>query len=667
MATITEIQQAESIVFRIQGGESIRTDPRSTVGRLVNQALQRTIDLQQALRDAQAREQVQTLATPEDLAQQSFPVPTQTPIPISFTPIPTVGQQFERGRQISIEPSVSPLAQQQLQPIRDFGDIRQQTRIDIEPVKEISRIRGFFSQEVGIPLFTGVPGGRISLREIREGLAGAEQLPLRVAAQAIPTTRGGVAIIGGLSAAAFFGPPIIGTGIGLGIAGLSFPKVFDPGLLAEERIASGIFGGLGLAGGVAGVTPFLRGFGAKGVRTAPEGFQVLPGLKGVGDIGLIQPGPTFVTLGERTLVIGTGRGIDLPPTSPLVRGGFQVRPGEKAQFLGPEQFLTTSQRGLFEVGRDIPIEREFFVTPQEPTLGIAETRVSRLGLVDPFKFPESVEIGFGLPPRPQIGVTIGEVARTERAGAFAIGRGTELEAIRTEGIITDVAQIGRARIRGQGIDIFEFRVSGTPRGRPTPRRTPEDFISTQVTTRVPGEPLLGTLGIRTTRGISTTTSALVSPLLTTVISPDISVPISPPITSLVTPPISPGISTLISPGISPPISPGISPPRIPITTIDFRSPFEEPVPRRVLRGRRRKRKEKKVKRGERIITPIRPSFTGIVLGIESAAFVDPRFGVSPLEIRGLATGFEVQARRRKSKVKKKVTKKKSVKKKRKKK
>ncbi len=140
MVTIAELQQAESIVFRIQvGGESVRTDPRSTVGRLVNQALQRTIDLQQALRDAQAREQVQTLAAPEDLAQQSFPVPTQTPIPTpapTFTPIPT--------------PTARTL-QQQLEPTRDFGDIRQQTRIDIEPPRESVGVREVLFGEAGKP------------------------------------------------------------------------------------------------------------------------------------------------------------------------------------------------------------------------------------------------------------------------------------------------------------------------------------------------------------------------------------------------------------------------------------------------------------------------------------------------------------------------------------
>ncbi len=51
MATIAEIRQAQSIVDRIGLGVSIRTDPRSVVGRLVNRALQRQIDLQQSLKE----------------------------------------------------------------------------------------------------------------------------------------------------------------------------------------------------------------------------------------------------------------------------------------------------------------------------------------------------------------------------------------------------------------------------------------------------------------------------------------------------------------------------------------------------------------------------------------------------------------------------------------
>jgi len=682
-ATSSELQQAQSLIFRGREGAA-RGDPR--LQRIIAVLGARSqVARDKAISQAREREQsqaLQTLARPEDFAQQSFAAPVQTRIPTpapTFTPIPT--------------PVARTLVAQQVEPVRDFGDIREQTRIDIEPVRQRVGVRDVLFGEAGKP-FVGfdvlpritpafIPREKdVSLQQIQTTLRAtptdislpripftggvADVLPrpsqftgfgVRVGAELIPTTPGEVGITGGLIAASLFAPPIIGTAISLGVTGLGVRTVFDPSLTAEQRVAGGLVGTLGATGVIAGVTPFFRGVGASGVRTAPEGFEVLPGIRGVGDIGLIQPGR------------GTVGSVDLPPSSPLVRGGFQVRPGEKAQFLGPEQFLTTSQRGLFEVGRDIPIQREFFVTPQEPTLGIAETRISRLGLADPFRFPESVEIGFGVPPRPQIGITRGEVARVETAEAFAIGRGTELEAIRTEGIITDVAQIGRARIRGQGIDIFEFQVGRTPTGRARPRRIQDDFISTEVTTRVAGEPLLGTLGVRTTRGVSAVTSALVSPLLTAPLSPDISIPISPtispPTIGIISPPISPGISPPISPGISTPLIPEVSPPTVPIISPPIFPPFEPP--RRPPRGRRRKRKEKKVKRGERIITPIRPSFTGIVLGIEEAALVDPRFGVLPGQIRGLATGFDVPTTRRKAKVKKKVSKKKVSKKKKKKK
>ncbi len=606
---------------------------------------------------------IQTIAAAEDLA----PI---TPIPTARTIESQIGQQFQRGRQI--EP---------VQPISDFGDVSLQSRI---PTAERASVRDVLFGEAGRPfvgfdifpritpafiprerdvslqqiqtLFRAAPTD-ISLPRIPRPRGVADVLPrpsefaglaVRIGAELIPTTPGEVAITGGLIGATILAPPIVGTGIGLGVFVLGIRTVFDPGLTFEQRAAGGLVGVLGGVGAAAGVTPFIRGFGARPARIAPEGFQVITGVRGVGDIGLIQP-----RAGARVP-------IDLPPTSPLVVGGFGRIPGGEARFLGTEQFLATSQRGFFQVGREIPIKREFFVTPQEPTLGIAETRISRLALQDPFKIPESVEIGFGLPARPQIGITRGEVARTERAGAFAIGRGTELEAIRTTGIIREIQQIGRTRIRGQGVDIFEFELGRVPRGRARPRRVAEDFISTEGTARVSGETILGSLSRRPSRVTSVSSAALISPLLTAPISPDISIPISPGITGLVTPPISPGISGLISPALIP----AVSPPTISTITSEIFPPFEDPL-RRIRLPRRRKKKEKKVRKGKRIITPVRPSFTGIVLGIEEAAFVDPRFGVSPLTIRGLATGFDVPPRRKKKKVSKKKSIKKKIKKKKK--
>ncbi|HEA46777.1 MAG TPA: hypothetical protein ENH99_03265 [Candidatus Pacearchaeota archaeon] len=59
---------------------------------------------------------------------------------------------------------------------------------------------------------------------------------------------------------------------------------------------------------------------------------------------------------------------------------------------------------------------------------------------------------------------------------------------------------------------------------------------------------------------------------------------------------------------------------------------------RVIRDRRGKRKKPKIKKKvEKRKGAIRVSFTGIVLGIKEAAFVDPRFGILPGQIRGLET------------------------------
>lgn len=58
-------------------------------------------------------------------------------------------------------------------------------------------------------------------------------------------------------------------------------------------------------------------------------------------------------------------------------------------------------------------------------------------------------------------------------------------------------------------------------------------------------------------------------------------------------------------------------------------------------------------RGRRARVPIRPSFTGIVLEIETAATPSPTFGVLPSQIRGLATGFKVPKKKKKKTSKKK--------------
>ncbi len=69
------------------------------------------------------------------------------------------------------------------------------------------------------------------------------------------------------------------------------------------------------------------------------------------------------------------------------------------------------------------------------------------------------------------------------------------------------------------------------------------------------------------------------------------------------------------------------------------------LPRRpFLGGGGRRKKPIKVKK-KRI--RIAPSFTGIILGIEQAPIISERLGVTPFQIRGLKTGFEVSKKRKK--------------------
>ena len=269
------------------------------------------------------------------------------------------------------------------------------------------------------------------------------------------------------------------------------------------------------------------------------------------------------------LATGATKGVQLPKESPLVKGGFGRKPGGEKIFLGKKQYLATSQRGFFTKGKEIPIEKEFFVSPQEPFLKIPETRVSRLGIQDPLASPERATFGLGLPPKPQIGFMRGDIGRVETAKQFVLGKGTELEAIKTFGTIKNVKLVGTTVIKGQGVDIFKFTIGkGTGKAIPIPR-TPTtagaEFVS--------GYGPVGALTFRTpTRTVPT--SVPISPPISPRISPPVSPPISPPISRPTPLRISPPLTRRArssgrpSPRISPPISPPVSPPiSLPISPI----------------------------------------------------------------------------------------------------
>ncbi len=160
--------------------------------------------------------------------------------------------------------------------------------------------------------------------------------------------------------------------------------------------------------------------------------------------------------------------------------------------------------------------------------------------------------------------------------------------------------------------------------------------------------------------VSISVSPISSPSVSSsALSPSVSPPsISPP--SISPPSISPpSISppSISPPSVSPSLSPSISPPSIsPLSisppSISPLTPTPPPIVFFPERKPKKKKKKKKIKKARAII---RPSLTGIILGIEAPAIESPRLGITPFQIRGLETGFNVPRRKRKVVKKKKAS------------
>ncbi len=562
--------------------------------------------------------------------RQSLAPQVQSIIPASISPIQTGTQQL--GGVILSRRELEELRQQSLplgttgiipaEQVREFG-VREFLTTEIPPLAAARRgVFGFGTRvSAGVPGVLDVAFQRRVTPSIGERGLG---LGIRGVSTIIPTTPLGVGVTGALVATTIFAPPVVVGFIGAGVTGVGIAGALDPRLTTEERVGSGIVAGLGAVSVVASVTPFIRGLGVRGTSRAPEGFELVPGVRGVGDIGLIQPG------GVRPLV-------DLPRTSPLRRGAFGLRPSEVEQFLGPGQALGTAQRGLFEPGVDIPIQRPFFVTPQDPTTTLPVARISRLGLVEPFTSPTSIQIGFGLPPTPQIGITIGGVARGQVGRGFAIGRGSELEAIRTSGIITGVRGLGRTRIGGQGVDIFAFEIGRGPTapsgfGLPSAKQ----FRTSLGRTRVSGEGLLASFGVRPTRGITSgvRSTGLISSRIFgrtgRVTTRDVfgTGRITPP-TIRTPPPTTPTTGLSGISGLGPTTGLGTF-------GISFPSFEPTPPPARPPRGGRRRPIRRTRFKGPGLQAQLAPSFTAIAADLRGVFPTELRVGgISPRQIRVL--------------------------------
>ena len=276
----------------------------------------------------------------------------------------------------------------------------------------------------------------------------------KIAGEFLPTTPAGIAIgttvvVGSLAITPLL-PSAVKIGVGGTITGLQAKQALTSTLPIEKRVKAGIFATIAGTATLLEAAPFIKGAIVPKAKVQPEGFKAIQ-LKD-----------------QRVGIIPAGKGqagvrIPKAPKSPLAKGAFGRPRGIEKQFLGRGQQLATSQRGIFKVGKSIKLGKgsklkPLFVSPQEPTLKIPIARESRLGLVELFKFPKQAEIGFKI-PKPQIGILKGTVAIRESSRAFALGKGTELEAIKTAGLITPTKFLGTRAIQGQAVDIFQLTLA----------------------------------------------------------------------------------------------------------------------------------------------------------------------------------------------------------------
>jgi len=412
-------------------------------------------------------------------------------------------------------------------PVRErkyISELKQREQLQKEKQKEEQVKQDFFNKiaekkmsvsSPHIPIFSISGGGATTgfvgqpkgptIREVKQ-MAGQYGYVAGGIAGVVPETYAGLGLTTAFMGTYSYLPKIVKLGVTGGITTTSAKEVLSSTTTKQEKITAGIIGVGAGAGLVFETIPFVKGGVARfspdyaSVKTQPELFKAIE----LTDtrIGLIEAGK------------GTKGFVDVADISPLKRGGFGVKPSEKKLFLG-YQTLTTSQRGLFKAGKDIPLQKEFYTTPQEPFLKIPETRISRLGLdLGLFELPKSAEVGWGLPKSAQIGITEAVVTRTGKKETFKIGTGTELEAIKETGTIKGVEKIGVTTIKGQAVDIFRYKIGKGE--KVTTKLSTKDLIpSTKSTTQVSGYGMLSLTSLTTrtkpkTTGFMPTTKQLTS-------------------------------------------------------------------------------------------------------------------------------------------------------------
>jgi len=664
MVTINELRQAERIVFRIQSGQSVRTDPRSTVGRLVNRALQRQIDIQESLRTALAKGLLEEERFAESRARaQALKDAEQAQIQAQARAPPT--QQFDRGRQIQptqreLElgqsllpqfreqaPSPTRIESQFLQsfPVSARGQpstIAQQleTQVPFTPPQDI--FERPVSTVVAVEKPSGFLGGlQFELGERRARGGRVEQLFVGAGVSAVGTLQFGQQLLTdpfGTTGETFGRVKEIG---GRVIRGDGFPSISRT-IRQEPEFATGF-----LLGEIATF---------KGLEAAPKGILKVSdiartrGLTELPAAQIIAPeffaGQTFPAIRR-----GQTAGELLTEFRPILPG--ETRPAGFTAAPKPFAAETVAARGTSELPG---VFQSPLVSPRFLRIsGEAERQLFSTRIFDTFRpsivriTPEDIRLAPGVAAtQKQLASNLRETRKffeeAPKGESIIPFLKTEKEAILPFG--TPLALTDKrffVRFEGRRVPIFEFEARGAGRGRPLVEdigRLPSvEDISRSLSRGITRErgiitPVtsIGLLPSRSSLSASISRGSL--PSLAPSISPPRRRPSTTPLFSLG------GISSGAGRGFDSfrPIFPPGAPP---VTTPPVFDLFEDPFAPRPPRRRRRdvrKKKPKKKKKGRRITTPTRVSFTGIVLGVEEAAFVDPRFGVSPLTIRGRQTG-----------------------------
>lgn len=290
----------------------------------------------------------------------------------------------------------------------------------------------------------------------------------KTVAEFIPTTPLGVASFAAIPYGFSKLPSVLRIGGGLTFGYLGTKTALTPTLKPEQRIAGGIIGGLGFTGAAIETYPYVSGFRKvtnpiKTTEILGKDVSVIKGIKGTKgkyDIALIPSGD--IQTGNKPAFISTAYGFSKEyQTKYIGKTGTIVT--------SAKDLIPTGIKGVVKVGRVTPTT-EIFATPFDIKTGMAQTRVSRLGIVsaeDLIKLPKNAQISFGISKPQIVSFEKTKITKFGGGGTFrAIGKpSTELEVTTLQNIYGK--KIGTTKIGLTKVDIFSGKLIGAGKGIPS--------------------------------------------------------------------------------------------------------------------------------------------------------------------------------------------------------